>query len=120
MTDDKLPIDIEGQRQQRAFQAFTQSLPEAVEVDDALRARLAAMRADALAKATGNKRPALLPWAAAASVLVMLSWVAFQGSNTAPAFEPELALVTELENPDVDMELIDDLEFYEWLSELEG
>ncbi len=110
------PTPISSLDERREFADFAGKLPDQIIVDDATRERLAQVRANALSTASKTR---WLPWVAAASVFFAVSWLVLQ-PYSAVEQTAELAMMAELEDPNIDLELIDNLEFYEWLSELEG
>lgn len=100
------------------FEALLQALPEQHPLDDDIAIRLAHARALAVLEA---KPTTALPWAAAALIMVAVA-IAFQWQHlgtSSPATTPwqqDLDLATAAE----DLELLEDLEFYQWLSDVEA
>ncbi|HFD80114.1 MAG TPA: hypothetical protein ENK05_06970 [Gammaproteobacteria bacterium] len=85
-------------------------------VDELTAARLAALRRRALLQATPRRLPRWLPAAAvaAAALLAVLLWMQPLLRTTAPGGGLELVASSE------DLELIEDLEFYDWLEETQA
>lgn len=106
-----------SQSEREAFEVFARNLLAEQPLDASVADRLALARAQALKQV---ERPASRwpAWAAAACLIVGIGAVGHHHwqVKTAPA---DWALVAELEDADVDVELIEDLEFYQWLSEIE-
>lgn len=106
-----------SQSEREAFEAFARDMLAQQPVDTSVADRLAQARAHAL-KQVERPAPRWPAWAAAACLIVGIGAVGHHHwqAKTAPA---DWALVAELEDADVDVELIEDLEFYQWLSEIE-
>jgi hypothetical protein len=110
------PSRLLSVQEQDDVEAYARALLAQQTVDSATREKLAAARARALNAVAA--RPAHWPWAAAACLILGLTWI---GLYTPPTLDHavDIALVSELGEPEVELELLDDLEFYQWLSELE-
>ena len=106
-----------------AFEAFLRELPAQQPIPDEVAIRLAHARASALATSQSHTRwTRFLPQVAASFVVLLGAGVLLFNVVTEPAPDIRPSLIAEMESlPDqADLELIDELDFYLWYSEVEA